>query len=86
MASADMKAAYYSIPIKPSDRKYLRFMWEGNIYEFTCLPNGLSCAPGSLLKSLNLPYLLCTSKDTLRWNISMTFILQGQTYEKCVQN
>ena len=45
MASVDMKDAYYSIPIRSSDRKFLRFIWEGELYEFTCLPNGLSCAP-----------------------------------------
>ena len=35
-----MKDAYYSIPIQSSDRKFLRFIWEGELYEFTCLPNG----------------------------------------------
>ena len=28
MASTDMKDAYYSIPVKNEDRKYLRFKWE----------------------------------------------------------
>ena len=50
MASIDMKDAYYSIPVKSEDRKYLRFKWEDQFYEFTCLPNGLSCAPTSSLK------------------------------------
>ena len=80
MASVDMKDAYYSIPIKPSDRKYLRFMWEGNIYEFSCLPNGLSCAPRIFSKILKPPLStqVCTSKGTLLWHISMTFICKGK--------
>ena len=45
MASIDMKDAYYSIPVESEDRKYLCFKWEDQFYEFTCLPNGLSCAP-----------------------------------------
>ena len=63
MASVDMKDAYYSIPIRSSDRKLLRFIWEGELYEFTCLPNGLSCAPVYLLKFLSPLCLLCTNKD-----------------------
>ena len=47
MASVDMTDAYYSIPVKNEERKYLRFRWEDQFYEFTCLPNGLSCAPAS---------------------------------------
>ena len=45
MASIDLKDAYYSVPITRKDRKYLRFLWQGNLFHFTCLPNGLSCAP-----------------------------------------
>ena len=29
MVSVDMKDVYYSIPIRSSDRKFLRFIWEG---------------------------------------------------------
>ena len=45
MASIDMKDAYYPIPVKSEDWKYLRFKWKDQFYEFMCLPNGLSCAP-----------------------------------------
>lgn len=44
-AKIDFKDAYFSIPIDENDRKYLRFTWKGQIYEFTALPNGLSSAP-----------------------------------------
>ena len=33
-------------------RKYLRFLWNGNCYEYTCLPNGLSSAPRVFTKML----------------------------------
>ena len=45
MASVDLKDAYYSIPIAEQDRKYLMFEWLSCYYQFTYLPNGLSCAP-----------------------------------------
>lgn len=50
MASIDMKDAYYSTPISSLDRKCLRFISEGNLYEFTCFPKGLSCAPRFVTK------------------------------------
>jgi hypothetical protein len=45
MASIDWKDAYYSVPVARSMRKYLTFEWEGEFYQYTCLPNGLACAP-----------------------------------------
>ena len=45
MASIDWKDAYYSVPVNEHFRKYLRFTWRDRLYEFTCLPNGLSSGP-----------------------------------------
>jgi hypothetical protein len=50
MASIDLKNAYYSIPIDIEHRKYLRFIWQGNLYQFCVLPNGLACAPFAFTK------------------------------------
>ena len=52
MISIDLKDAYFSIPIFTPDRKYLRFMWENQRYEFTCLPFGYSLAPRVFTKIL----------------------------------
>ena len=52
MASIDLKDAYYSIPVADEDRKFLMFEWKGTFYQFTCLPNGLSCAPRVFTKNL----------------------------------
>jgi hypothetical protein len=45
MASIDFTDAYYSLAIAQKHRKYLRFEFDGDLYEFTCLPNGLSSGP-----------------------------------------
>lgn len=42
--------AYFSIPIHHTSRKYLKFIWKGTLYEFTCLPFGLSSAPRVITK------------------------------------
>ena len=61
MAAIDLQDAYYSIPIRSLDGKFLRFIWEGTLYEFTCLPNGLSCAPRIFTKILKPPLSCHTS-------------------------
>ncbi len=56
MASVDLKDAYYSIPVAVEHRKYLMFEWQGSYFQFTCLPNGLSCAPRLFTKILKPIY------------------------------
>jgi hypothetical protein len=43
--SMDLKDAYFHIPIHPDYQKYLRFQFEGQIYQFQALPFGLASAP-----------------------------------------
>ena len=45
MASIDLKDAYFSVSVAKEHRKFLRFLWQAKVYEFTCLPFGLACAP-----------------------------------------
>ena len=45
MGSIDFKDAYYSVAIRRDQRKWLRITYEGELYEFTCLPNGLTSGP-----------------------------------------
>ena len=50
--SIDLMDAYFSIPIMRQDRKYLRFLWHGKLFQFTCLAQGLSSAPRIFTKML----------------------------------
>jgi len=52
MASIDLKDAYLSVAIEEEHRKYLRFVWADQMYEFQCLPFGLSSAPRVFTKLL----------------------------------
>ena len=45
MVSLDLKASYFSVPIFSPHKKYLRFVWKGVIFQFTCFPFGYSLAP-----------------------------------------
>ena len=86
MASIDMKDAYYSIPVKNEDRKYLRFKWEDQFYEFTRLPNGLSCAPRQFTKILKPPLASLHKQGHISTAHLDDLYLQGRTYDDCVKN
>lgn len=45
LASIDLEKAYYSVNVHPDHRKYLRFTFDNKLYQYTCLPNGISTAP-----------------------------------------
>lgn len=52
LARLDLKDAYYAIPIHLSSRMFLRFSFEGTLFQFTCLPFGLSTSPYIFTKVL----------------------------------
>lgn len=53
-ASVDLEKAYYSVSIHVAHRRYLRFQFQGKLYEFTALPNGISTAPRLFTKLLKV--------------------------------
>ena len=54
LASVDLEKAYYSVSIAEIHRKYLRFKFEGKVFEYCCLPNGLSTAPRLFTKLMRV--------------------------------
>ena len=56
MASVDLKDAYYSIPIAKDHEKYLKFVFNNNIYYFKALPNGYGPAMRIFTKVLKIPF------------------------------
>eukprot|EP00794_Sanderia_malayensis_P002379 gene2379-2742_t len=84
MTSLDLKNAYYSIPIAKEHQKYLKFIWNNQLYTFTCLPMGLSSSPRIFTKLMKPIFA------TLRSNfghICISYIDDslyfGETYEDC---
>ena len=74
LISMDFEDAYYAVSIFPPHRKYLKFIFEGQLYEYTCLPNGLADAPRFYTKLVKTA-LTCLRQ---RQNITISGYLDDQ--------
>ena len=52
--SFDFSDAYYAIRVAPNHRKYLRFYFEGQLYEYSVIPNGVSSGPRIFTKLMKV--------------------------------
>ena len=62
VSSIDLSDAYLHIPIHPNSRKYLRFCYKAQVFQFTSLPFGLATAPQvftMIVKEVKQTILLC---------------------------
>ena len=86
MASVDLRHAFYSVNVDPRDRKYLKFVWRGQLFAYTCLPNGLANCPRYFTKLMKPVF---ASLRSFGW-LSAAYIddsyLQGQNDEECQEN
>lgn len=55
MCSIDLRDAYYCIKVQQDCRKFLKFMWNGQLYQFTCLGQGIASAPRIFTKIMKVP-------------------------------
>ena len=86
MASIDVRHAYYSVPIAHEDRKFLRFKWKNAIFQYTCLPNGISCAPRYFTKLLKPVYSTLRKMGHLNVGYIDDSLLIGDSRKECLEN
>lgn len=86
MASIDLKDAYYSIPVAKEDRKFLMFQRKETLYQFTCLPNGLSSAPRIFTKILKPVFAHLLSLGHICMSHIDDSLLIGYDYKSCENN
>ena len=86
MASVDLRHAYYSVPIKAEYRKYLKFKWKKQLYQYTCFPDGLSNCPRYFTKLMKPVYATLRSQGYLSTSFIDDSYLQGNTLEECTEN
>ena len=86
MVKLDLKDAYFSVALHVSMRRYMRFRWEGTLYEFICLCFGLGPGPRIFTKIMKVPITLLR-----RLNIRLIIYLDdmlilGRTIEEAIKN
>lgn len=86
LANIDLENAYFLIPIHETSSKYLRFYFEGQIFEFLCLPFGLNIAPWLFTKIMK-PVVNLLRRKGFRSVIYLDdFLCLGSSEELCQSN
>ena len=86
MASIDVRHAYYSVPIVDDHRKFLRFQWQNKVFQYTCLPNGISCAPRYFTKLLKPVYSTLRKMGHINLGYIDDSLLIGDSEQDCCEN
>lgn len=86
LAKVDLKDAYYLIPIHNMYRKYLRFRFKNELFEYCCMPFGLACAPRAFTKIIRPIVTVLRSKGHRSTVYLDDFLLMGTTKLKCKRN
>lgn len=86
MATIDMKDAYFLVPIHENHKKYLKFSFNDTLYQFNCLPFGLSTAPYVFTKMLKpvMEYLRSRNMISVIYLDDISCI--GRSYNECEEN
>lgn len=86
MATIDLKDAYTTVPIHYPHRKFLRFKFCGQIYQYNCLPFGLNCAPLVFTKLMKPVVGVLRNKGLVSVIYLDDLLLIAKTKSKCQLN
>ena len=86
MISVDIRHAYCFVPLAKEHRKYLRFMWKGTTFEYSCMPNGISCAPRQFTKLMKPVYASLGQKGHKIFGYIDDSLLLSNTFTECLEN
>ena len=81
--SVDLSESYYSIPVTKKHRKYFRFWFDNQKYQFTSLVMGLTTSPRVFTKVLKPVFAQLREKGYMSTAYIDDSCLQGQTYLEC---
>lgn len=86
MASIDLRDAYLIVPVANESRKYLRFIFKNQMYQFTCLPFGLSESPYIFTKIMKPVMNIQREKGLLSVIYLDDILFIGKSYDICRSN
>ena len=82
--SLDLRDAYFHILFHEMDRKFLRFSWKGEVYQFRALPFGLAPAPW-LFTRVTKELCLVARRQGIRLHVYLDdWLLLAQTEARCL--
>ena len=86
LASIDLRHAYYSVNIAEKDRKYLCFQWKAKIFQYTCLPNGITSAPRIFTKLMKPVFSTLRKFGHKNSAYIDDSLLIGDSFDECSKN
>ena len=82
----DFKDAYFHIPIQEQSRKYLRFHFQGQTYQFKALPFGLSTAPLEFTVIAKEEKLMAAYKGIRIHQYLDDWLVRATSHQVCLQH
>jgi len=86
LATIDLEDTYFLLPVHQNDRKFLRFRFRGQLFEFRVLPFGLASAPFIFTKILKPVLYSLRGKGYFSVNYLDDFLLMAQSHDQCLDN
>ena len=86
VSSIDLSDAYLHIPIHPSSRKYLRFCYKAQVFQFTSLPFGLATAPQVFTMIVKEVKLMALSRGLRIHQYLDDWLIRSQSQEEAQVN
>lgn len=86
MASVDLRHAYYSVKIAEEQQRFLCFKWQGKIFQFTCLPNGVADGPRLFTKLMKPVFAVLREKGHIITSFIDDTLICHSTFDGCCES
>ena len=86
VSSKHLSDAYLHIPIHPNSRKYLRFCYRSQVFQFTSLPSGLATAPQVFTMIVKEAKLMALSRGLRLHQYLDDWLIRSQSQEEAQVN
>ena len=86
LASVNLKNPYYSVPIAEHHRKFLRFLWRGQLWQYDCMPNGSALAPRKFTKLMKPVFAQLREEGHVSTSFIDNSLLVSQSEKESILN
>lgn len=83
VANVDLQDAYLLVPVHIDNRKFFRFVFQGTVYEFKCLPFGFCMSPFIFTKIMKPVVNKLRNEGWISCIYLDDFLCVGNTCEEC---